>query len=140
MSEQEAQQLMYQMQMLENYFANFTQRENTLINVLKDTASAIDSIKGITEKKESETLVPVGTGIFVKTKISSDDKIVLNVGAGVAIEKDKDSAINFLESRIKEIEVALNETAAQKQEVALKLEQGKAEMNRMAESVSMAKK
>ena len=140
MSEQEAQQLMYQMQMLENYFANFTQRENTLINVLKDTASAINSIKGITEKKESETLVPVGTGIFVKTKISSDDKIVLNVGAGVAIEKDKDSAINFLESRIKEIEVALNETAAQKQEVALKLEQGKAEMNRMAESVSMAKK
>ena len=140
MSEQEAQQLMYQMQMLENYFANFTQRENTLINVLKDTASAIDSIKGITEKKESETLVPVGTGIFVKTKISSDDKIVLNVGAGVAIEKDKDSAINFLESRIKEIEVALNETAAQKQEVALKLEQGKAEMNRMVESVSMAKK
>ena len=140
MSEQEAQQLMYQMQILENYFANFTQRENTLINVLKDTASAIDSIKGITEKKESETLVPVGTGIFVKTKISSDDKIVLNVGAGVAIEKDKDSAINFLESRIKEIEVALNETAAQKQEVALKLEQGKAEMNRMAESVSMAKK
>ena len=140
MSEQEAQQLMYQIQMLENYFANFTQRENTLINVLKDTASAIDSIKGITEKKESETLVPVGTGIFVKTKISSDDKIVLNVGAGVAIEKDRDSAINFLESRIKEIEVALNETAAQKQEVALKLEQGKAEMNRMAESVSMAKK
>ena len=140
MSEQEAQQLMYQMQILENYFANFTQRENTLINVLKDTASAIDSIKGITEKKESETLVPVGTGIFVKTKISSDDKIVLNVGAGVAIEKDKDSAINFLESRIKEIEVALNETAAQKQEVALKLEQGKAEMNRMAESVSMEKK
>ena len=140
MSEQEAQQLMYQIQMLENYFANFTQRENTLINVLKDTASAIDSIKGITEKKESETLVPVGTGIFVKTKISSDDKIVLNVGAGVAIEKDKDSAINFLESRIKEIEVALNETAAQKQEVALKLEQGKAEMNRMVESGSMAKK
>ncbi len=140
MSEQEAQQLMYQMQMLENYFANFTQRENTLINVLKDTVSAIESIKGIAEKKESETLVPVGTGTFVKTKTSSNDKIVLNVGAGVAIEKDKDSAINFLESRIKEIEVALNETAAQKQEVALKLEQGKAEMNRMAESVSMAKK
>ena len=140
MSEQEAQQLMYQMQMLENYFANFTQRENALINVLKDTASAIDSIKGISEKKESETLVPVGTGIFAKTKISSDDKIVLNIGAGVAIEKDKDSAINFLESRIKEIEVALNETAAQKQQVALKLEQGKAEMNRIAQSVSKAKK
>jgi prefoldin alpha subunit len=110
------------------------------MNVLKDTALAIESIKGIGEKNESDTLVPLGMGTFVKTKISSNDKIVLNVGAGVAIEKDREAAINVLESRIKEIEVALNETAAQKQEVASKLEQGKAEMNRIAESISKAKK
>ena len=140
MSEEQAQQLMHQMQILESYFADFAQRENTLMNVLKDTALAIESIKGIGEKNESDTLVPLGMGTFVKTKISSNDKIVLNVGAGVAIEKDREAAINVLESRIKEIEVALNETAAQKQEVASKLEQGKAEMNRIAESISKAKK
>ncbi len=140
MSEDQAQQLMHQMQVLESYFADFAQRENTLLNVLKDTTLAIESIKGIGEKTESDTLVPLGMGTFVKTKISSNDKIVLNVGAGVAIEKDKEAAINVLESRIKEIEVALNETAAQKQEVAAKLEQGKAEMNRIAESISKAKK
>ena len=140
MSEDQAQQLMHQMQVLESYFADFAQRENTLLNVLKDTTLAIESIKGIGEKTESDTLVPLGMGTFVKTKISSNDKIVLNVGAGVAIEKDREAAINVLESRIKEIEVALNETAAQKQEVAAKLEQGKAEMNRIAESISKAKK
>ncbi len=140
MSEKEAQQMLHQMQILESYFADFTQRENTLMNVLKDTTSAIESLKGISEEKESDTLVPIGMGTFVKTKISSDEKIVLNVGAGVAIEKDKDSAINILESRIKEIEVALKETIAQKQDVASKLEQGKAEMNRLVESMSKAKK
>ncbi len=140
MSEEEAQQLMQQMQMLESYFADFTQRENTLMNVLKDTTSAIESLKGIGEKKESETLVPVGMGTFVKTKILSAEKIVLNIGAGVAIEKDKDSAINILESRIKEIDVALKETIAQKRNVASKLEQGKAQMNRLAESISKANK
>jgi len=139
MSEDQAQQLMYQMQVLESYFSDFTQRENTLMNVLKDTTLAIESIKALGEKTESDTLVPLGMGTFVKTKISSNDKIVLNIGAGVAIEKDKEAAINVLESRIKEIEVALNETAAQKQEVAAKLEQGKAEMNRLAESISKAK-
>jgi len=140
MSQDQAQQLMYQMQVLESYFADFTQRENTLMNVLKDTTLAIESIKEIGAKNESDTLVPLGMGTFVKTKISSNDKIVLNVGAGVAIEKNREAAINVLESRIKEIEVALNETAAQKQEVAAKLEQGKAEMNRIAESISKAKK
>ena len=140
MSEEQAQQLMYQMQMLETYFAELSQRENSLLNVFKDATSAIESIKGIGEKSESDTLIPVGMGTFIKTKISSGEKIVLNVGAGVAIEKDKDSAINFLESRIKEIEVALQDTAANKQDVASKLEQGKAEMNRFIQSSSKTKK
>ena len=139
MSEEQTQQLMYQMQMLESYFAELTQKENTLVNVLRDTKSAIDSLKEMGEKKEYNALVPVGMGTFVKSKISSEDKIVLNVGAGIAIEKDKDSAINFLESRIKEIEVALQESMAQKQNIAAQLEQGKAEMNRLAESVSKTK-
>ncbi len=139
MSEEQAQQLIYQMQMLESYFAELTQKENALVNVLRDTKSAIGSLKEMGEKKEYSALVPVGMGTFVKSKISSEDKIVLNVGAGIAIEKDKDSAINFLESRIKEIEVALQESMAQKQNIAAQLEQGKAEMNRLAESVSKTK-
>jgi len=140
MSEEKAQQLMYQMQMLESYFTELSQRENSLLNVFNEATYAIESIKGIGKKSESDTLIPIGMGTFIKTKISSGEKIVLNVGAGVAIEKDKDSAINFLESRIKEIQVALQDTATNKQDVASKLERGKAEMNRFIESRSKTKK
>ncbi|KAG2477480.1 MAG: Prefoldin subunit alpha [Nitrosopumilales archaeon] len=140
MSEEKVQQLMYQMQMLESYFAELSQRENSLLNVFNEATYAIESIKGIGEKSESDTLIPIGMGTFIKTKISSGEKIVLNVGAGVAIEKDKDSAINFLESRIKEIQVALQDTTANKQDVASKLQQGKAEMNRFIELSSKTKK
>ena len=140
MSEEKVQQLMYQMQMLESYFAELSQRENSLLNVFNEATYAIESIKGIGKKSESDTLIPIGMGTFIKTKISSGEKIVLNVGAGVAIEKDKDSAINFLESRIKEIQVALQDTATNKQDVASKLQQGKAEMNRFIELSSKTKK
>ncbi len=140
MSEEKVQQLMYQMQMLESYFAELSQRENSLLNVFNEATYAIESIKGIGEKSESDTLIPIGMGTFIKTKISSGEKIVLNVGAGVAIEKDKDSAINFLESRIKEIQVALQDTTTNKQDVASKLQQGKAEMNRFIELSSKTKK
>ncbi len=140
MSEEKAQQLMHQMQMLESYFTELSQRENSLLNVFNEATYAIESIKGIGKKSESDTLIPIGMGTFIKTKISSGEKIVLNVGAGVAIEKDKDSAINFLESRIKEIQVALQDTATNKQDVASKLQQGKAEMNRFIELSSKTKK
>jgi prefoldin alpha subunit len=58
----------------------------------------------------------------------------LNLGAGTAIEKDKNSTINFLESRVKELEVALRDTSAQKQQVMANLEQGKQQINHMMKS------
>jgi len=131
MSEEQAQQLMYQMQMLENYFGELTQKEESLIRIIGEASSAIESIKSISEKPESSTLVPIGMGSFVKANISSDNKFILNLGAGVAIEKDKNSTINFIEARIKEMEVALRDTTIQKQNVMANLEQGKQEMNRL---------
>jgi len=131
MSEEQTQQLMYQMQMLETYLVDLTQKENSLVGILRECSSATESIKAIEGNSESETLVPVGMGTFMKVKVGQNEKFVVNVGAGVAIEKDKNSAINFIESKIKEMEVALKDTSAQKQEVALNLEHGKKELNRL---------
>ena len=134
MSEEQAQQLLNQMQMLENYLGELTNKEHSIVSILREATSAIQSIKSINDKSESETLVPMGMGSFVKAKISSNDKIILNLGAGVAMEKDKDSAVNFLESRIKEMEVALQNTTAQKQQVMASLEEGKQQMNQLMQA------
>jgi len=136
MSEERAQQLMQHMQMLENYFSDLSQREATLYNILREAASAIESIKSLSQKSDSETLVPVGMGTFVKAKISSADKLVLNIGAGISLEKDSISAINYLEARIKEIEVAIKDTSAKKYEASAQLEQGKHQINQLIQAES----
>ena len=120
--------------MLENYLGDLINKENNLVNIIREAASAIESIKSLKETTESETLVPMGIGAFVKAKIQPNQKLILNLGAGAAVEKDKDSAINYLESRIKEMEVALRETSAKKQEIAASLEQGKQEMNNLVQA------
>ena len=131
MSEDKTQQLLYQMQMLEGYFSELIQKEEAIISLFREASSAVVSLKAIDNKTDSETLVPMGLGTFVKTKLIPNQKLILNVGAGVAIEKDQNYAINFLESRLKEMEVALQETAGQKQQVAMSLEQGKQQMDQM---------
>lgn len=136
MSEEQAQQLMQQMQMLETYFADLSQREGTFLSVLREATAAIESIQSLSQKSESETLVPIGMGTYVPTKISSNNKIILNIGAGVALEKDFPSAINYLEARIKEIEVALQDNAAKKQNAAAQLEQGKTQINQLMQPTS----
>jgi len=139
MSEEQAQQLMQQMQMLETYFSELSQREGTFLSVLRETTAAIESIKSLSEKPESETLIPIGIGTYVPTKISSNSKIVLSIGAGVAVEQDLPSAINYLEAHIKEIEVALQDNAAKKQDAAARLEQGREQINQLMQSVSQPK-
>ena len=138
MSEEQAQQLMQQMQMLETYFTDLSQREGTLLSVLREAISAIESMKSLHQKPNSDTLVPIGMGTYVQTKISSNDKIVLNIGAGIAVEKTYDSTINYLEARIKEIEVALQDTSAKKQEAIARLEQGKEQMNQLMQESSQS--
>jgi len=138
MSEEQAEQLMQQMQMLETYFSDLSQREQTFIGILRETTAAIQSIKSLNEKPESETLVPIGMGTYVPTKISSTQKIVLNIGAGIAVEKDFASTINYLEARIKEVEIALQDTSVKKQDAASRLEQGKAQVNQMMQSMQQS--
>ena len=128
MSEEQTQQLLYQMQMLENLFGELTQKENSIVNIIREANSAIHSIKGIDTKSESDGLVPLGLGVFMKSKVNSNEKIIINVGSGVAIEKNHNDAINYLESWLKELEIALQDTNQQRQQIAANLEQGKQQM------------
>ena len=131
MSEEQAQQLLYQMQMLEGYFSELSQKEASIVSIIREASSAIQSLKTIDNNTDNETLTPVGLGTFIKTKVVPNEKLILNIGAGIAVEKDKDSAINFLELLLKEMQVALQETSNQKQQISASLEQGKQQMEQM---------
>jgi prefoldin alpha subunit len=139
MSEEKAQQLMQQMQMLETYFVDLSQREGTLYGVLREATAAIESIRSLSQKSDSEALVPVGMGTFVKAKIASNDKFILNIGSGISLEKDSTSAINYLEARIKEIEMAIQDNSAKKHDAAAQLEQGKKQINQLMQAESQSR-
>ena len=79
-------------------------------------------------------------GVYVQSKIQSKDKVVVNIGSGIAIEKDQNSAINWLESRLKELEVALQNVNSQKQQVADNLEIGKQQMQSFIQKSQQAQK
>lgn len=134
MSEEQAQALLQQLQALEAYMADLLQREEAVMRLLQEATSAVESMKSLGGDKEFETLVPVGLGAFVKAKVEPNQKIIVNIGAGASIEQDKDSAMNYMESRIKELEIVLQQLAAQRQEVAMRLEQGQQEMNKLIQS------
>jgi len=134
MSEEQAQALLQQLQALEAFMADLMQREEAVVRLLQEATNAVESMKALSSDSEFDTLVPVGLGAYIKAKVQPNQNTVVNIGAGAAIEQDKESAINYMESRIKELEVALQQLAAQRQEVGLRLEQGQQEMNKLIQS------
>lgn len=125
--------------MLESYTASMDQKEEAIMTFLREAVSSVESVRGINQKQEFESLIPVGLGTYVKANVSGTSKVLIDVGAGIMVEKEHDSAINYLESRIKELQVALNETASQKHQVLMRLEQLKQEMNRLIQSANPPK-
>src|SRR5437867_3806071 len=134
MSEEQAQALLQQLQALEAFMADLMQREEALMRLLQEATNAVESMKTLNGDTEYETLFPLGLGAYIKAKVYPNQKTIVNIGAGAAVEQDNDSAINYMESRIKELEVALQQLAGQKHEVALRLEQGQQEMNKLIQS------
>ena len=133
MSEEQAQALMQQMQALEAYMSDLLQKEDAVIKLLHEATGAIESMKALGDK-QLETLVPVGMGAYVKATIQPNEKLLVSIGAGASLEQDKNSAINYVEERIKELEIVLQQLSTQKHEVAARLEQGQQQMNRILQA------
>jgi prefoldin alpha subunit len=133
MSEEQARTLMQQMQTLEAYMSDLLQKEDAVIKLLQEAVGAIESMKVLGDT-QLETLVPVGMGTYVKATIQPNEKLLISIGAGASLEQDKNSAINYVEERIKELEIVLQQLSTQKHEVAARLEQGQQQMNRILQA------
>lgn len=127
--EEKIQALVSQMKIYEAYLNDIIARENTIGRLIEEGNLAIEAIRSISGQDSVSTLMPVGIGVYMHTSTSPNDKLLINIGAGVAIEKSKDEAITYVESRIKEMEVALRSMLAQKQELASRMEQTRGEVN-----------
>ncbi len=68
---------------------------------LDRAAKAVEAME--TASEGQDMLVPIGSGSFVYAKLASKEKVVLNVGAGVSIEKTTAGAKETLKVRQAEV-------------------------------------
>jgi len=108
--EEEIQRQLYQIELYKQQI-NRLQEELGKIELLKlEILKSIESMEGL--KQSKEVLVPLGGGVFVRAVVEDRDKVIVNVGADVFVEKSIDETIedlkgsseelNRAESRIKE--------------------------------------
>jgi prefoldin alpha subunit len=132
--EQRINEMAQQSKVLEAYMNDIISRQITLTRLLEEARSASTTIQSIASDSETESLMPIGIGIFVKTNVPPIKKLLVSLGAGVTVEKGREDALNYIESRIKEYEIAARQLEAQRQEIAMRIEQIQGQLTRMLQS------
>lgn len=103
-----------------------------------EAVAAINAIRELKDGKESEILVQLGMGAMLRASLTSVESIPVSVGAGVVIEKSPNDAINYLESRIKELDVAIKNIQTNLDKIHTRLKSNRMELDNMAKAQSSA--
>ena len=134
--EQGINELVQHSRTLELYLNEVIEREATVTKLIEEARLASYALQNISSDKENEALMPIGVGVYLKTNIPSIDKLLVNIGAGVTIEKNREDTLNYIESRIKEFELGLHQLTEQKKQITSQLEQIQQQVNVMLRQAS----
>lgn len=88
--------------------------ENNLqgIERLKQDIQELQNFKG-----DEDILAPVANGIFIEAKLKNKDKLKVNVGNGVVVEKSITETIHLLEKQEEEIRKTITQVDAKLSEL-----------------------
>lgn len=100
---------------------------NAAMNEFALASSTLEGIKS--QKSDADALIPVGGGSFVRAKLADVSKIVVGVGAGVAIEKPIDLSITEIKDRIADLDKARTTLQEQLTQTLIRLEENREKLN-----------
>ncbi len=114
--------LIAEVRVLESTFNELSSRQNILERILIESKSSLDTVKGLSETPSEEVLIPVGGGVLLRARPPSTDKVLLNIGANVVLEKPREEAVKFIETRVSELEGDIDAVASQRSQIAQRLD------------------
>ena len=135
-ADQKISEMVQQSRILEAYMNDTITREATVTKLIEEARLASSAVQNIMDESEVESLMPVGIGVYMKALVPPIKKLLVNVGAGVIVEKSREDTVNYIESRIKEFETALRQLYSQKQQIEMRMEQIQKQVNQMLQQSS----
>jgi len=113
-------QIAAEIRILEGSIGVLQSRLDMVRAAISEVTLAHNTLEGLKNLQTGEsTLVPVGAGSYIRMQLADSKKLVMGIGAGVAVEKDVESSATELKGRLDELEKArtsiqqqLDQTAA----------------------------
>ena len=94
------------------------QRLEELAMQYEQLRTNIATLRDVGVEAGFKSLVNIGRDFFVQAKVEDSSRIVVTVGAGVAVEMTREEAIAFIEVKQKSLQSAVNASARHCAELA----------------------
>ena len=129
-NEEEAfRRLVVELRILEGTAEALQSRVNLVNAALTELRIAGMTLEGLEkEKEDSQLFVPIGGGSYIKAKLESADKVIVGIGANVAVERTIKEAKENLGNRIAELEKTRATLGQQFTQVVGKIQDGRARL------------
>ena len=136
--EETMRQLAVELQILEGTAEALQSRLNLLNAALTELRVASASLDGLERETKGVSLfVPIGGGSYIKAKLESVEKVIVGVGAGVAIEKTMKEAKENVGNHLDELEKTRTALQQQLTQVIGKLQDGNAKFRGLTAKMSV---
>jgi len=96
---------------------------NAALNEFSLASTTLEGVK--TQKTDEDALIPVGGGSYVRVRLSDISKIVMGIGAGVAVEKPIEDSVNEIKERIADLDKARTSLQEQLSQALFRIEEGR---------------
>lgn len=141
--EQRFNELQAAAQELEAQDIEYVRMANSMNGTLQEAHAAAAALRafeaaGGEGSGEVESLVPLGAGLHARARISYGSGVVVGIGAGAAVERDVRAALNHVEARIKEVEVAAQDIGARRGELSQQAQLVRQEMDAVVRRIAGA--
>ncbi len=111
---------------------------NAAITELRVSSMTLEGLEK--EKKGSQLFVPIGGGSYVKAKLVTAKKVVVGIGADVAVERTVKAAKEELEVRIAELEKTMEALGQQFNQVVERIQQNRGRLEEVTAKLRQGEK
>lgn len=116
--EQQIQNRVTQLELLNAQAKQLQAQQAELLRHMSEIEKAQAALEDLTKQKRgTETLIPLGAGVFVHAKVEDATNVITSVGAGIAIKRSIEEALKFVEEQAKGVQMLGAQTGAQLQQL-----------------------
>jgi len=133
--------LIMELQILQETANAVQQRIGLTYSAINELQIAYNTLEGLKkEKNGSSLLVPIGGGSYIKSKLEDSEKLIVGIGANIAVEKNFGEAQEDFQARLLRLEQVRDSLQKQLEELGTKITNTRTNFQTLSEQLQEGKR